>query len=196
MQSANPRATRALLGCLVAAQLVVAAAVHTAAVLTGLLVAMLVEATLMTLLLQSLRRDNAKRLAAAPPGTLFVGQGEVRLASLRDQPRFAPMAQGRRGFAVVGIITVDRAGIRFRPRRSKSGSPADADISWDEALTLRAISVQGKINVGRVDVEAQDGTHLCFQAASYSRLAAALNCAPGRPTPNAAVVAPGAVPSP
>ena len=134
----------------------------------------------MTLLLWSLRRADAKRLAAAPPGTLFVGQGEVRLATLRDQPRLASMAQGRRGFALVGTITVDHVGIRFTPRFPKAGSLTTADINWADLHTLRAIAMQGKINVGQVDLQTQKGTHLRLQVAGYSRLVAALSRAPAR----------------
>ena len=85
------------------------------------------------------------------------------------------MAQGRRGFALVGTITVDQVGIRFTPRFPKAGSLATADIKWADLLTLRAIATRGKINVGQVDLQTQEGTHLRLQVAGYSRLVAAPN---------------------
>src|ERR1019366_9714561 len=77
------------------ALLVAAIVIHTIAVLVGFAMAMLGVAVYMSLLLWSLRRADARKLAAAPTGTFYVGRGEARLQLLRADPQFADMATRR-----------------------------------------------------------------------------------------------------
>lgn len=154
--------------------LVVAIVVHTSAILIGFGTALVVGATIISVLLWSLRWEDARKLAAAPAGTFFVGRGEVRLQVLRAARRFAPLAAGRRGIAVAGRVTVDETGIHFAPFRHRPQSPATAHIPWNDVLSLRAGPAPGKINVGQIDLDTRDGEHLRLQIAGYSRLVTAL----------------------
>jgi hypothetical protein len=182
VQPSSPWISTSALPLIPLAMLVVAIAIHTTAVLIGFGIAMLITAAIMLILLWSLRQADARRLAAAPAGTFFVGQGSARLQSLRAEPRFASIAAGRRGMGVPGAVSIDETGIRFAPYRHRSGSPATAEITWDNLTSLRASVTPGKINVGWLDIVSREGAHLRFQIAGYSRLVTALDRASSRPT--------------
>ena len=73
------------LGVIPLALFVVAIIIHTSAVLIGFGLAMLTVGVFMSLLLWSLRQADARKVAAAPPGTFFVGRGSARLNLLRGK---------------------------------------------------------------------------------------------------------------
>ncbi len=175
VQPASPWISMRPLALIPLALFVVAIIIHTSAVLIGFAIATLGAATYLCLLLWSLRRADARRLAAAPPGVFYVGRGEARLRLLRADPRFAGMATGRRGIAVAGEIRLDESGVHFAPFGARSGSSAGAEIAWDNLTSLRASATPGKLNVGCLDLDTQDGGQLRLQIAGYSRLVAGLD---------------------
>jgi hypothetical protein len=126
-----------------------------------------------------LRRRDASLLAAAPPGTLYVGGTSLTSRQFTRQSGLARFLSGTKfrqisGGWLSGRLTISDVRLLIEPGRFFGRGLLPVSIDWDQVRSIDVTRVPGKVNVGSLHLRLVDGSTLSLQARGHNRLQAAL----------------------